>query len=134
MHLDPYKELQNDLGKYITKSKNVLLFGDFNSRTGIKNDYVNCDKFISQLQGNEELYSENLDILDYFDECGIPLQRNNADENSNYYGPQLLEMCKYNNLFILNDRLGTDNTLPKQHVRIRVLYIISFHQPTFFLL
>ena len=94
----------------MSKSKNILLFGDFNSRTGTNSDIIKCDKFISELQGNEELYTENLSILNYFDEYNIPLQRNSVDKNLNFYGPQLLELCKYNNIFILNGRLGTDKT------------------------
>ena len=35
-----YLELQNEIDKYAAKSKNVLLFGDFNSRVGINCDFV----------------------------------------------------------------------------------------------
>ena len=126
-HADPFLELQNEIDKYMSKSKNILLFGDFNSRSGTNSDIVKCDKFISELQGTEELYTENLSILNYFDECNIPLQRNSADKNLNFYGPQLLELCKYNNIFILNGRLRTDKTLPKTTCKNRstIDYFIS---------
>ena len=54
-HVDPYLELQNEIDKYMSRSKNILLFGDFNSRTGKNSDFVICDQFISDLQGNEDL-------------------------------------------------------------------------------
>ena len=46
-HDDPYLELQTEIVKYISKSNNILLFGDFNSRTGKNADYIECDQFES---------------------------------------------------------------------------------------
>ena len=81
-------------------------------------DFVICDQFISDLQGNEDLYRENLSTLNYFDENDITLQRNSADSTVNFYGRQLLELCKYNNIFFfLNGRLGTDKRLPKNYLQ-----------------
>ena len=57
-HVDPYLELQAEIDKYMSKSKNVLLFGDFNSRTGEHVEYIKCDQFICDLHGNEELFKE----------------------------------------------------------------------------
>ena len=124
---DPYLELQNEIDKYAAKSKNVLLFGDFNSRVGINRDFVVCDRYISEFQGNEELFQENTSILNYFDSYNIPLQRNSADLTVNFYGQQLLDLCRYNNLFILNGRLGTDKRSPKTTCKDRstVDYFIS---------
>lgn len=50
----PYLEIENDIDKYTAKSKNIFLFGDFNSRTGVACDYVKCDEIISEIQGNNE--------------------------------------------------------------------------------
>ena len=109
-HDDPYLELQTEIDKYMSKSNNILklLFGDFNSRTGKIADYIKCDQFICDLQDNEELFMENLNILNYFDNYGIALQRNNADATVNFYGQQVLDFCKYNNIFLINGRLGAD--------------------------
>lgn len=104
-HTDPYLEIQNDIDKYIVESKNIFLFGDFNSRTGVACDYVKCDEFISEMQGNNELYLENLNIVNMFESSNIPLQRNSVDPITNSYGSQLVEFCKYNNIVMLNGRM-----------------------------
>ena len=74
---------------------------------------------------------ENLNILNYFDNYGIALQRNNADSTVNFYGQQLLDFCKYNNIFLLNGRLGADKLTPK-HAKTETLLIISFPQSSTF--
>lgn len=109
----PYLEIQNDIDKYTAESKNIFLFGDFNSRTGVACDYVKCDEIISEIQGNNELYLENLNILNMFESNKIPLQRKSVDSITNVYGSQLIEFCKYNNIFMLNGRFDLDYTSPK---------------------
>ena len=110
---DLYLELQNKIDKYAAKSKSVLLFGDFNLRFGINCDFVVCDQYVSKFQGNEEIFQENNSILNCFDSYNIPLKRNSADLTVTFYGQQLLDLCRYNNIFILNGRLGTDKRSPK---------------------
>ena len=83
---------------------------------GLKCDFVRCGKFISESNGNEDLYNENLYILHSFDKYDILLQRNSADQSVNFYGQQLLEFCKSNNIFILNERLGASKSLPKKYM------------------
>ena len=98
-HYDPYLEIQKEVDKYMSKSRNILLFGDFNSRTGLKCDFVSCDKLISESNGNEYLYNENLYKLHSFDKNDIIFQRNSADQSVYFYGQQLLEFCKSNIFF-----------------------------------
>ena len=54
-----------------------------------------------------------MSTLNYFDEADVTLQSNSADSIVNFYRHKLSELCKYNNIFLLNGRLGTDKTLPK---------------------
>ena len=109
-HTDPYLELQNEYDKFCAYTENVMLFGDFNSRTAIHKDFVKSDDFICEIYGNEDLYQENLKILQYFEKNEIPLERKNADITVNAYGYQLLEFCKNNNIFILNGRFNHDSS------------------------
>ena len=44
-----------------------MLFGDFNSKTAIQKDFVKSDDFICEIFGNEDLYQENLKILQFFE-------------------------------------------------------------------
>ena len=51
-----------------------------------------------------------MEILKCFGDCNIPLSRRNNDLTANSYGHQLIEFCKNNNIFILNDRFDTDSS------------------------
>ena len=68
---------------------------------------------ICDVQGNQDLYYENLDILSLFDSYNVPLDRNHIDSITDVYGSQPMDFCKYNNIFKLNGRLGTDFITPK---------------------
>ena len=96
-------------------------------RTGEHVDYIKCDQFICDLHGNEELFKENLNILNHFDNYNIALQRNSADLTVNFYGQQLLDFCKYNNLFFINGRMSPDKQSPKTTCKDRstIDYFIS---------
>ena len=108
-HQDPYLELQNEFDIFCSNSKNTLLFGDYNSRTASHSDFVRIDNFICDVYGNDDLLSENLEIIQCFDKCHIPLERKNIDTVSNAYGQQLIEFCKNNNIFMLNGRLDQED-------------------------
>ena len=129
-HNDPYLELQNEIDKYAINSSNIILFGDFNSRTSSLDDFVICDNFICDIQGNDELYMENEDVFNCFEQCDIPLLRKTSDHTTNFYGPQMVEFCKYNNIFILNGRMDKDLEQPKLTCKDRstVDYFISTAQ------
>ena len=105
---DPYLELQEELFRYCTQAKNVILFGDFNSRCKNLPDYVKFDEFISEIHGMQDLYDESNLLYDYFQRYQIPLSRNSTDESMNNFGYSLLELCSNNYLFILNGRIGND--------------------------
>ncbi|MCW4346970.1 MAG: reverse transcriptase domain-containing protein [Candidatus Thiodiazotropha endolucinida] len=110
---DPFLEIQEVLLKHSGTVNNILLFGDFNSRTGTLPDYVHMDNFICTKLGIEDLSDENTCILNFFDISDIPLIRQNADNSINTYGRNLIDFCKSNNIFILNGRLSNDRFAPK---------------------
>lgn len=56
----------------------------------------------------KNLYNENVEILYMLNFNNIPLVRNNSDRTVNTYGRQLIELCRNNNFFILNGRIGQD--------------------------
>ena len=47
------------------------------------------------------------------EELGIPLRRTNEDKVINQYVRILLNLCKYNNVFILNGRICEDKDIGK---------------------
>ena len=112
-HPDPYLEMQNKFDQYSTSYRDIFLFGDFNLRTGSASDNVKWDPFIWDVQDCHDLHYENFDILSLFDSYNVPLDRHNVDSVTNVYGSQLEDFCKYNNIFLLNGRLGTDHITSK---------------------
>lgn len=105
---DPYLELQEEIFRYCTQAKYIILFGDFNSRCKNLADYVKFDEFISEIHGMQDLYNESNILYDYFQRYQIPLSRKSIDNSVNNFGYSLLELCSNNNLFILNGRIGDD--------------------------
>ncbi|XP_060562755.1 putative uncharacterized protein DDB_G0282499 [Ruditapes philippinarum] len=51
---DPFLEIQGEIDKY--DKENILLMGDFNSRTGDKDDFIVCDEYIFGMFCNNELF------------------------------------------------------------------------------
>lgn len=109
---DPYLELQQEIMKLCLDSKNVLLFGDFNSRCKNLQDYVRIDEHMCDIYGMQDIFEENSNLLHYFEQCDVPLHRISADNSVNSYGYNMLEFCKNNDLFILNGRIGNERTQP----------------------
>ena len=110
---DPYTEIQQELIRFCGDNKNILLFGDFNSRTKDLSDFTEVDDFISDVFGTENLLSENAEMFNCFNQNNIPILRKSADASVNQYGYSLIDFCKSNNLLILNGRIGSDYISPK---------------------
>lgn len=104
-HEDPYVELQREILRFCNNSKNLILMGDFNSRTGEKDDFQEIDTFISDKYGLETLRDETQEMFNCLLQSNISLERSNCDKCINHYGSQMLEFCKTVDLFILNGRI-----------------------------
>ena len=85
-----YETLELDISYFSSKGE-VLLCGDFNAGIGKYNDSVSSE-------GNCFI-SENLHLL-----INEPHLRKSFDNNINNHGKLLLEICKSQNLKILNGR------------------------------
>lgn len=107
-HEDPYLEIQLEIDRVCSDRKNILLCGDWNSRTSTLDDYTHVDQFMTDLFGNFASTSENSEILDCLYRNNVPIRRQNPDKTTNAYGHKMLELCKNNNFFILNGRLEND--------------------------
>lgn len=103
---DPYAEIQAEMLQLCANDPHILLMGDFNSRTGEKEDLLKIDEFLSDKYGLEFLEDENAELLGNFKYNNIPFKRTNADKTVNTYGNQMIEFCRTSNLFILNGRFG----------------------------
>ena len=89
---DFFSAVNDEVTNFMRKGV-VLVQGDFNSRTGKENDFVGYDKT------DEDLGLDNFDNQ---------LSRNSEDKNTNSRGKDLLDICKLNDLLILNGRVTGD--------------------------
>lgn len=106
----PLLELKTEVAKY--ENDNILLMGDFNSRTSDKNDYIESDEYISKLFTDEEMLFESSHAIYSLNKINFPLKRNTLDKKLNRYGRQFLDFCAANDIFILNDRIEGDKYFP----------------------
>ena len=80
---------------------NLLVCGDFNSRTGNEGDYVFFDN------------DTNIDILPPDYQIDAAITRCSEDKKINTNGRKLLAFCKENSLRIANGRIGSDKGIGK---------------------
>ena len=93
---DPFDILSQEISEFSAKGQ-VLLGGDFNSRTGALKDFIELD---TNKYGNTD-QSDNLDIFN----C-----RSSQDKKNNASGSKLIDLCTTNRLKILNCRTLGDLT------------------------
>jgi len=109
--------LENEIANTCTQFDNILLTGDFNGYTSNLPDYTDLDNFLSQhfqIDGGTMNACYPSQILT---QLGIPLQRNSQCNKTNKTGHKLLEICKFNNLIIMNGRFGKDSNIGKHTFR-----------------
>lgn len=108
---DPFTEIQNELDELKDNYGHFILFGDFNARTGIQNEFVEADAFLLDELHLDALECEYNTEYSMFEKNNISTIRSVRDKCSNNYGYKMIEFCKENNFFILNGRLGYDKSV-----------------------
>lgn len=89
-----FEQLENDIISFSSKGKTMIL-GDFNARTSKLDDFVSKD-------GNNF-------IIDASENCMLPKNRENFDNNINNHGKQLINTCKNTDMRIINGRTKGDS-------------------------
>ena len=91
-----FEELNNDILRFCTQNKNIMLTGDFTGRTGLLNDPFdnNDDHLHSQIQTKET-------------PVNIPV-RKHFDSFTNSHGEKIMKLCCIFNLLIVNGRSRGD--------------------------
>lgn len=98
-----FQEIEETLANW--DSEYVLLFGDFNGRTGIIPDFINSD---DNGVDDNALTATTTDLMDTF---GINKSRYSRDKGVNNFGHSLLELCISQGLLIVNGRAGKDDNV-----------------------
>ncbi|CAG2217089.1 unnamed protein product [Mytilus edulis] len=113
--IEAFEELENELNILTnTENCNIALVGDFNSKTGSLPDYIIPDESVVSMFDLDC----DADILEYLYDFEnliqnkISLQRvSQCTCRPNKYGHRLLELCRKNNLYIANSRVGSDKDI-----------------------
>jgi len=124
---DDLRTFENEITSMANTYKYIWLAGDFNARTSKIPDFIPSDPFI------DEMFDVDLDLQTHFNKHTIlenlsyTLNRASKDNKTNTHGMRLIELCRNNNLFILNGRSGSDNTVGNFTFRDRSVidYVIS---------
>lgn len=83
----------------------ICLVGDFNSRTGILDDFIT---FVSDVNLNEIPTDVLVDSKADLTSSGFNTERYNLDKHVNKNGSRLIELCKNLDIHIINGRFGDD--------------------------
>ena len=88
--------------------KNVVLTGDTNAHTAQSPDYILVDDFLADHFDFDESTIDFFNKTDILLNNDFYLNRTSKDTKTNTIGNLLLDICKNNNVFILNGRAGKD--------------------------
>ena len=105
-----FSEIENE---YLTLQRNykyIVLNGDFKGRTANEPDFIFIGENLCNIDLPELFDVNRVNILE---ELNIPVNRTSQDIVKNQYGNRLLELCKCNDLFIVNGRIGGDKNIGK---------------------
>ena len=105
--------LENDINAKCTQFENVIITGDANGHTSNLPDFSEFDNFLSEHFELDTVTTSSFDSCHKLSELNIPLYRKSQCNKVNRLGTKLLDICKHNNLFILNGRMGKDKDIGK---------------------
>lgn len=109
---DMFHVLSNVLLDFDPSAHDVLLVGDLNAHTLLKDDLVELeeDLFCALDLDLNYAVSESLQTKQTFRDLGLTLDRYNTDlkPDNGGYGETLIELCRNHSMAIFNGRVGTD--------------------------
>ncbi|MEW8546031.1 MAG: endonuclease/exonuclease/phosphatase family protein [Candidatus Thiodiazotropha sp.] len=114
---DELQTLENEITSMCSSHKYVFITGDLNARTARLSDYVQLDEFLAE---TFELDDETINFFNkttILEQLKIPLNRTSNDTKTNNAGYWLMNVCKNNNLFIVNGRVGKDKNIGNKTFR-----------------
>lgn len=84
----------------------VYVVGDFISRTSSHEDYLTADDELARIMEYDDVMINYFNKSSCLSDYGMSVERANKDMVLNNDGHFLLDICKSNNIFILNGRCG----------------------------
>lgn len=118
---DLFFEIETSIAEYSNLGE-VILIGDFNSRTRNDDDFIENDDLVKNLQQNVR------NFFNYENDVSMD-KRINPDNVRNEYGTRLLNLCKATGLRILNgrdpDKFSNDFTFNGTNGMSTIDYLIA---------
>ena len=120
-------KLDDEIANKCYSNKYVYLVGDTNCRVGSMCDFVMSDPHLNDTFNIDFNVQASLDKYKILENLSINLQRKSQDSKLNTNGYKLLDICKNNNLFILNGRLSADSDVGRFRFREKSVigYVIA---------
>ena len=104
-----FEHLSSDISRTHSKyDMPLLLNGDFNCRTGLRNEIMLLESHDNKLDDSHFKYPN---IIDIFNSLNIPVSRTNKNPTTNNNGKDLIDLCKLHELCIINGRVETDRNV-----------------------
>ena len=127
---DEFENFQRDIMTVCSKYHYVFISGDMNAQTANMTEFTSPDDFLGRHFGFDDNLIQFYDQKAVLEKMGIQVQRKSMDKKKNNNGYKLIEICKNNNMIILNGRYGKDKNIGRMTFRdISVLdySIVSLH-------
>ena len=106
---DDFVQLEQEIMAYCNESDYVFLTGDFNAQTANMRDFTCSDALLDKYLDFDEDTISYIDQEAFLINNTIRTLRVSKDRKTNNSGFKLIDICKNNNLLILNGRYGQDN-------------------------
>ena len=100
--------LENEIMSLCSNHKYVFITGDINARTARLCDFTRLDPFVVDMFDIDDDIASFFDKTTILEDLGIPFHRVSHDNKTNNSGYWLTDLCKNNNIFIVNGRFGKD--------------------------
>jgi len=106
--------LENEVNDMCNISDYVLLTGDFNGHTGTADEFTVSDDFLNSLFGMADDSDTDLNHLNLlYNNQNFAPHRTSVDTRVNSIGNTIVELCRNNELYILNGRFSDDKSTGK---------------------
>ena len=117
--IDTFLDIENESANFIEKDKECALVGDFSAKLAVLEDFSEPNETLlnaMDVNVEDDLFRYCYDYRVLLDN-NISLKRYTQCEcRKNYFGRKPLEMCKSNNLYIANFRIGEDKNIGKKNL------------------
>ena len=108
---DEFEIFQNEITDMSCNFDYIYLAGDWNAQTANLADYTTGGDFLSKHFDFDDELSSFYHKKAALEKLGIEVNRKSMDNKRNNNGFKLLDICKNNNLSILNGRFGADKNV-----------------------